>query len=110
MLTSKIKSLTRVLKLAPQDTVLYVVHRQQAQFMKGWQMERHVFSVNRIFKSGRQGAWLRMKLAKAFDSTSHTLLQFFVDFLGVLDACISAHMQFLKGAVRYLIGNQLAAP
>ena len=40
-------------------------------------MDDHLFFVQKIWKSGRQGAWLGIAFAKAFDSTSHALLGFF---------------------------------
>ena len=47
LLTCKINWLTGVLKVALQDTVSYVVPHEQAGFMKGGQMESHLFSVQR---------------------------------------------------------------
>ena len=74
LLTCKIKWLTGVLKLALNDLVSFVVPKQQAGFIKGRQMDDHLLLVQNIWKSGRQGAWLNIDFAKAFDSTSHALL------------------------------------
>ena len=58
-------------------------------------------------KSGRQGAWLGIDFTKAFDSTSHALLGFFLEFLGVPETWCAALIQFLKGPLQFFVGNQL---
>ena len=83
LLTCKIKWLTGVLKLALNDVVNFVVPRRQTGFIKGRQMEGHFFETQRIWKSERQGAWLSIDFAKAFDSTTHCLLQFFLEHVGI---------------------------
>ena len=109
LLTCKIKWLTGVLKLALNDLASFVVPRQQVGFIKGRRMDDHLSSVQKIWKSGRQGAWLSIDFAKAFDSTSHALLGFFLEFLGVPEARCAALIRFLKGPLHFLVGNQLTA-
>ena len=107
LLTCKIKWLTGVLKLAPTYLVEYVVPRQQAGFIKGRQMEAHLQDVQQIWNPGRDGTWLSIDFAKAFNSTSHDLLYVFLRQLGVPEAWCQALIQFLRGPVHFLVGNQL---
>ena len=64
MLTCKMKWLTGLLKLALNHLVPFVVPKQQAGFIKGRQTDDQLFFVQKMWKSGRQGAWLRIDLQR----------------------------------------------
>ena len=73
-----------------------------------------MFSLHRIWKSSRPGAWLSIYFTKAFDSTSHALLQFFVQFIGG-SRCVdlSSHTISERGGIvidRQPVGGSKAPP
>ena len=90
---------------ALEDLVSFVVLNQQAGFIKGRQMETHLVEVQRTWKTGREGAWLNIDFSKAFDSTSHCLLRVFLELLGISSRWCTTLIQFLKGSIRFLVGN-----
>ena len=93
-----------VLKLLLDDLV---VPTELKGFIKGRIMDGHLASVQALWKSDAQGAWLRIDLSKAFDSTSHELMGMFLTEIRVPVPWVSALEQFLQGPIRFLVGNQL---
>ena len=69
-------------------------------------MEGHLFEAQHIWKSECGGAWLSIDFAKAFNSTSHSLMQFFLEYLIIPGTWCTALIQIVKDTLRFLVGNQ----
>ena len=108
LLNSRTKWLTGILKIGLEGVLQTVVPPEQRGFMTGRSMEDHLLEVTRRWRSGAKGVWVSIDFAKAFDSTSHELMAEFLRLLGIPEAVERLILSFLKGPLRFLVGNRLS--
>ena len=108
LLNAKAKWITGTMKLCLQDFLNVMVPMEQKGFMKGRNMDDHLYKVMHIQASNVKGAWVSIDFLKAYDKMGHQIIEALLNVVGMDRQWVRMLIAFMEEELGFLVTNKVA--
>ena len=108
LLNAKAKWITGTMKICLQHFLNVVVPMEQKGFMKGRNMDAHLYNVMYIPASYVKGAWVSIDFLKAYDKMRQQIIEALLHVAGMQRQWMRMLITFMEEELGFLVTNKVA--